>query len=141
MSLHPVDLSPLGLAFRHAPRLPLPGPAWQHRDGQFVLEFEVPGLSASDVQVQQDDQVLVVDFGRTGHTRRAGRLTARLPRQADPASLNAQLSRGVLSLKVDTLPERCPRTIQVSETLENGATDAVVQVNENAGSSEVSTSA
>lgn len=95
-------------------------------DNDLVLTFDMPGLSAEDIEIEVVGDTLTVrgergrpavpDGMRLTHAERGfGRFerTVRIPSGVDPDSVTATMDNGVLSLLVPK-PERLkPRTIRI----------------------------
>ena len=95
-------------------------------DGAFVWRANLPGLSASDVDVELEDGLLQVRAHR-GPVAAAEGLTAvhrerpslrlhrrwRLPDQVDPDGVEAELTDGVFTLRLRKRPDTLPRRITV----------------------------
>jgi HSP20 family protein len=94
-------------------------------DERLVVEFDVPGVLQSDIQVSVEDGVLTVagtrkpsehpgeqkpTDGRTGEFSRSIKLHESL----DPTSIEAELDSGVLTLSISRRAEAQPRTIPVT---------------------------
>jgi len=80
---------------------------------RYVLTLPAPGVSACDLLVVADDQVLKV----SGETRRTGasvRKSARIPRDADPTGASATHVDGVLTISIPKKPVAEPRTLIVN---------------------------
>jgi HSP20 family protein len=90
-----------------------------------LLTAEVPGLSAKEVQIQLENDVLTVTGerkvdvpkGYTAHRRERGSLSFTrsftLPAKVDPEKVTATLKDGVLSLDMAKAPEARPRQIAI----------------------------
>ncbi len=100
----------------------------------YVIELDLPGFAASDVEVHVQDSVLRVAGERpkapepaeqeptAAETRRIHRAERtvgkfarqfRLPKDADEAAVTATASNGVLTLEIARLAEATPRSIEV----------------------------
>ncbi|MBI3791745.1 MAG: Hsp20/alpha crystallin family protein [Gemmatimonadetes bacterium] len=93
-----------------------------------VLEADLPGLSAKDLQVQADDRVLTISGTRTvaeGDTpeqrvrlrERVGgtfRRRFQLPKGVDASQIQATFTDGVLRVRIPKAAEAQPRTITVN---------------------------
>ena len=96
-------------------------------DDAYVVRAELPGVSKDQVNVEIQDRELVIsgeisepqeDKGRRRHrsTRRTGRFEYRayLPGDINPEQVSAQLSEGVLTVRVPKSEGARPRRIEVS---------------------------
>jgi HSP20 family protein len=95
-------------------------------DGAIELRAEVPGLTAEDVHIDLNDNVLTLsgerrlqnDETREGY-RRIERSYGRfersfsLPRHVDPENIEASLSNGILVVKLPKREEEAKRTIGI----------------------------
>merc|ERR1719231_425425 len=80
---------------------------------RYELTLPAPGVSACDLLVVADDQVLKV----SGETRRTGASvlkSARMPRDADPTGATATHVDGVLTVSIPKKPVAEPRTLIVN---------------------------
>ena len=91
-----------------------------------VLKAELPGLDASDIDIEVDDNVLTltgerrfedrVEEGRYHRVERAyGRFqrSVTLPQNVKAGEITAGVDRGVLEVRVPKADEAKPRTIEV----------------------------
>lgn len=90
-----------------------------------LLTAEVPGLTAKDIQIQLENDVLTVSGerkvevpqGYTAHRRERGSTsftrTFSLPVKVDGEKVSASLKDGVLSLEMPKLPAAQPRQIAI----------------------------
>ncbi len=94
-------------------------------DERLVVEFDVPGVRQSDIQVSVEDGVLTVAGTRqpsehAGEQKHAdGRFGGfsrgiKLHESLDPTSIEAELDSGVLTLSISRRAEAQPRTIPVT---------------------------
>lgn len=94
-------------------------------DERLIVEFDVPGVRQSDMQVSVEDGVLTVAGTRqpsehTGEQKHAdGRVgefsrAVKLHESLDPTSIEAELDSGVLTLSISRRVEAQPRTIPVA---------------------------
>jgi len=117
----------------HAPRF-IPAADIAETEGGYIIELELPGFAASDVEVNVQDGVLRVAGERTPppksqaadqptreirRVHRAERAVGdfarhfRLPKDADAAAVRATACNGVLTLEIARLAEAAPRSIEV----------------------------
>jgi HSP20 family protein len=93
-------------------------------EGHFHLDLELPGVKAEDLDITFEDQALRVKATRKPadeerkywHNERAYGEVARvinLPDTADPNTIEAQLTDGVLHLSIAKRPETQPKKIAV----------------------------
>ena len=103
------------------PQIPLA--LWED-DDQIVLEFEVPGVSQDDLEVQVEAGVLTVAANRVAPQRpgtlkhnehRHGEILRRvqLDESLDPTSVEAELQNGVLTLAIKRRAEAQPVKVAV----------------------------
>ncbi len=96
----------------------------EETDDAFVVEAEIPGVKAEDVDVELDDDQLVIhgeikERERTRvlrrQTRRTGAFDYRvsLPGQVDPDKVEASLKDGVLRLELRKTESAKPRRIEI----------------------------
>lgn len=93
------------------------------------LEFDVPGVKSTDVQVQVHDNHLILSLERkpvegrqpTASSRRYGRVERRwrLSDGLQTEGVNAELNDGVLHITLPKRPEAQPRTVPVSSRSES----------------------
>jgi HSP20 family protein len=107
--------------------------AWQpaadvfRTDEAYVIRIDVPGVKESELSVRTEEGRLIVsaerstdpDVQRDHWVRRervAGSFTRTftLPDGADPEKITADLTNGVLELRIPHAPERQPRQIPIS---------------------------
>ncbi len=113
-------------------------------DEEFVLRADLPGLSADDVNIEFEDNVLTVSGQRKseheerkdGYYRleRASGSFSRsltLPDGVDPERVQASFDRGVLEVRVPKPEQRKPRKVTISA----GATQNTIETTESNGSS------
>lgn len=93
-------------------------------DERLVVEFDVPGVRQSDLEVSVEDGVLTVS-GTRKQSEHAGEQkhadfrcekfsrSIKLHESLDPMSVDAELDSGVLTLSIGRRPEAQPRTIPV----------------------------
>ena len=111
-------------------RLPLPSSntfgsiAWWENDGQYLVEMDLPGVRTEDLDVSVEKGHLIIrGERRTPETsqkswydeRRFGSFqkVLRLDESADPASIDATLTDGVLRLTIGKKPEHRPQRVPV----------------------------
>ncbi len=96
-----------------------------HQEGEhLVIEAEVPGLKKEDVEITVENGVLTISAGREGQVedrqegyyvreRRSGKVTRSftLPNTYDVESVEANLTDGLLTLRIPTREEATPRLI------------------------------
>lgn len=96
---------------------------WESDQG-LVAEFDVPGVQQTDLEVSVEDGVLTVSGKRQPREHAGERKHAdfrfdnfnrsiRLHESLDPASIEAELDNGVLTLSIGRRAEAQPRTIPV----------------------------
>ncbi len=98
------------------------------RDGdRFVIEFDLPGVSASDVELTVEDNVLSVRVERRPAASGDGEaLIAERPfgtfarqvflgEQLDTAHIEAEYDAGVLRLVIPVAPHAKPRRIEIAD--------------------------
>lgn len=93
-------------------RMAAPLSSWREVEGAYELTLTVPGLAPSDINIEIDEKVISISLD--GAHQKA-ELRTRVPRQVDPSTLSAKLSRGMLTLRMDTLPQSQPKKIDVIE--------------------------
>jgi HSP20 family protein len=98
---------------------------FETKDG-FEIKLDVPGIAKEDLRVHFDKGEVTIEGERKpyqcseGACARAERWTGKfsrtlgLPEDADPASLQASLKDGVLTLFVKKAEERKPRQITIN---------------------------
>lgn len=103
----------------------------------YVLRADLPGLTESDIKIEFQDNVLTVSGERTaGHEERregsyrieraygAFSRSLTLPEGVDPASIAANVERGVLEVHIPKPVARTPQKIAIavggSDTVEGG---------------------
>ena len=101
-------------------RMAAPLSSWREVEGAYEMTLAVPGLAPSDINIELDERVINISL--TGKNQKA-ELRTRVPRQVDPSTLSAKLSRGVLTLNLDTLPQRQPQKVEVVEIQDNSSAD------------------
>jgi HSP20 family protein len=96
----------------------------EETEDAWIVEAELPGAKAEDVNIEATDSELVitgeiVERERKGilrrRTRRTGRFEYRvtLPGEADPDAIQASLDGGVLTLRIPKPQQTQPRRIEV----------------------------
>lgn len=93
----------------------------------FVMEFEVPGFAADQLEVTAQDGALIVKGTMPARTLAEGTRTLfaertgtsfqrnlRLPKTADVASISATHTNGVLTVKVAKLATVAPRKVTIN---------------------------
>lgn len=98
----------------------------REKDGTYVLEAELPGLSEKDVEVKVDDNLLTISSKNetekseenNGYILKERRRSsfARsfvLPKDVDRDSIEAHFADGLLSLTLNKTPEAKPKMIEV----------------------------
>lgn len=95
-------------------------------DDAYTVEVELPGVRKDQINVELNDRELVIsgeipepseeDGQRRRRSRRTGRFEFRtvLPGEVNPDGVSANLSDGVLSVKVPKAEEAKPRRIEVA---------------------------
>ena len=95
-------------------------------DDAYVVKAELPGVNKDQVNIQLQDRELVIsgeipepseeDGQRRRRSRRTGRFEFRtvLPGEVNPDGVSANLSDGVLSVKIPKAEEAKPRRIEVA---------------------------
>lgn len=81
-------------------------------ENSYAFAVLAAGLSADDIQVEQDNRMVTV---RTSQPHQQRELRLSLPSDADEASLKAKLSRGVLTLEVSKNTPSVQRVVVVEE--------------------------
>jgi HSP20 family protein len=109
----------------------LDGGAWsppvdiEEQDDAYLIEAELPGVKREDIEIELVGDELTIsgeikERERQGilrrRTRRVGRFEyhVRLPERVDPEGVNAQLSDGVLTVRVPKSEQAQRRRIEVS---------------------------
>ncbi|NDJ78781.1 MAG: Hsp20/alpha crystallin family protein [Chloroflexi bacterium] len=121
-------------AFNSETARPMLRPAMDivEQDNEIVVRLDLPGLSAEDVQVELEDNVLTVS-GEMGDTieqegeryhyreRRFGAFqrNVRLPNTVDAEHVEASFDNGVLNISLPKLPEAQPKQIEVKTGKKN----------------------
>lgn len=87
----------------------------EERDDAIVMEFDLPGVSAGELEVEVDGQTLSV----RGHRRRGRReLTYEralvLPESLDTETLNAEIHDGVLTVSIAKSAKARKRRVEIS---------------------------
>jgi HSP20 family protein len=94
-------------------------------DDQLVVEADLPGFTKDQINVNVEQGVLTIEAEREAadhgdgkvhlHERRSTRVTRRftLPSTYDTQGIDATLSDGVLTLKLDKREESKPRKVEV----------------------------
>ncbi len=95
-------------------------------DDAYTVEVELPGVRKDQINVELNDRELVIsgeipepseeDGQRRRRSRRTGRFEFRtvLPGEVNPDGVSANLSDGVLSVKIPKAEEAKPRRIEVA---------------------------
>jgi len=127
MTTQTITRKPSESPARTAPDLPTIAPradAWEREEAAY-LAVELPGVTAAGLglQVEQDRLVLTAAAdpgaaeGRLLHSEwqpRRYQRTFLLTEDADREHIEAQLTQGLLMIKIPRRPERRPRSIPVS---------------------------
>ena len=99
-------------AQRSAPRTTLR----QEKDRD-IVQMEVPGYTADELNVSLEDNNLIVSGERkeNGEGQKGLRFsqTLRMPEKVDPSAVTAKLKDGILSLDLPKDPKQLPRSIEV----------------------------
>lgn len=110
--------------------LPVPLPAADvfEREGEFVVELEVPGFDEKELEIQVTDHTLVVSGQRTEEKEdeekayhRRERLEKSferrfaLPPEADVDAVKAEFEKGVLAIHAPKLQAAKPRTVEIGK--------------------------
>ncbi|MCP4248700.1 MAG: Hsp20/alpha crystallin family protein [bacterium] len=95
-------------------------------EGHYIIEAELPGVAADDVEVTLEDGVLTIAATRDREEQRDGEnfhirerhvgrfaRSFRLPNDLDGEKVNAALNDGVLTVTLDKAEEAKPRKIAV----------------------------
>jgi len=95
-------------------------------DDSYELTLQAPGVSADSVEVTLEDQTIKV-VGENKRMRHAVEASFRLPRDADPATIQASTADGIITIMIGKRAPLEPTTITVStepasETDANGYT-------------------
>lgn len=98
-------------------------------DDKLVVTVELPGLSASDVDVQVEDSTLTINGTREFSSevneehyhrieRRYGQFSraVTLPPQVDAGKVDARFSDGVLTVEIPKIEKAKPKKIEVKAT-------------------------
>lgn len=106
----PVRWSPMNFS-RLAPALPMPAVDVTETDKAYNLSVEVPGMTASDIQVEIEDDMIVIsgekrdereeqekDYSYSERSYGAFERRLKLPPGADPQNIKAKVRNGVLKL-------------------------------------------
>lgn len=106
----------------------LPATDVREEDNGYVIEMEVPGFTAENIEVEADDNVLTItgtreseseekkeDNGYIRRERRYGRFTRRftLPAATNEEEVAAQVKDGVLTVKIPGAEISSPKKIAV----------------------------
>jgi HSP20 family protein len=102
----------------------------QHREGQYVVRADLPGLNKEDVKVEISDDLLTIQ-GERKHEKKEEREGYRysecsygsfyraipLPEGVDASKATADFQKGVLEITIPApaLPEKKPRRLEVRE--------------------------
>lgn len=115
------DLSKLESPQRY--RSSYPGVRLYSNEDEAVVQAEVPGVSAQDLDIQVQDNELNIKLKRTVEEGEAVRRerpqgdyekTVRLPFRANHEAVNASLKSGVLTVRMERAEEDKPRKIAVA---------------------------
>lgn len=115
------DLSKLESPQRY--RSSYPGVRLYSNENEAVVQAEVPGVSAQDLDIQVQDNELNIKLKRTVEEGEAVRRerprgdyekTVRLPFRANHEAVNASLKSGVLTVRMERAEEDKPRKIAVA---------------------------
>jgi HSP20 family protein len=104
----------------------LPAVDVQEQPDAFVLQADLPGVDSQDIDITMENGLLSLRGRRQSETkqenggyRRVERVSGEffrrftLPDSADPESISAQMSNGVLTVRIGKRAEIQPRRIQV----------------------------
>jgi HSP20 family protein len=80
----------------------------EHNDDHVLVSADLPGVDEKDVDITYERGTLFVS-GRRGE--RQYQLTAYVGEDIDPDKIEAQLDKGVLTLRAERRPEAKPRKI------------------------------
>jgi len=94
-------------------------------DDAYTVEVELPGITKNQINVELSDRELVIsgeipepaaEGERRRRSRRTGRFEFRtvLPGEVNPDGVSANLSDGVLSVKIPKAEEAKPRRIEIT---------------------------
>jgi len=119
------DLAGLNTRYQTMPRYrrSYPGIKLYSNEDEAMVRAEVPGVSAEDLQLEVQDDVLNIALKREpreGDALRRERpygeyeKAVRLPFRANPDNVQAELKAGVLTVKVARAEEDKPRKIAVA---------------------------
>ena len=108
--------------------------AWRDGD-EFVVEFDLPGVSPDSVNLDVERNVLTVKAERPGLNGDRERIAAERPRgvfsrqlilgdNLDTESVGARYSSGVLTVRIPVAEQAKPRKIQISQASDRQAIDA-----------------
>ncbi|MEQ8351312.1 MAG: Hsp20/alpha crystallin family protein [Leptospiraceae bacterium] len=115
------DLSKLESPQRY--RSSYPGVRLYSNENEAVVQAEVPGVSAQDLDIQVQDNELNIKLKRIVEEGEAVRRerpqgdyekTVRLPFRANHEAVNASLKSGVLTVRMERAEEDKPRKIAVA---------------------------
>jgi HSP20 family protein len=106
--------------------LGISGGGFRERDGQLVLDVEVPGVGKDDIDISAQGQVLSIRAKHTEDAPEGYRLLRRerpgqwqmnrtftVPTVADPDSIQCKLQDGVLNVRMNKREQSNPRRIAV----------------------------
>ncbi|MBR30022.1 MAG: hypothetical protein CMN77_01825 [Spirochaetaceae bacterium] len=119
------DLANLETRFQTSPRYrrSYPGIKLYSNENEAAIRAEVPGVSAEDLELQVQDDVLNIKIKRPaieGEALRKERpqgeyeKAVRLPFRANQESVNAELKSGILTVRLERAAEDRPRKIAVA---------------------------
>jgi HSP20 family protein len=104
----------------------LPAVDVQEKPDSFLLQADLPGVDSKDIDITMENGVLTLRGRRHSETRQedggyrrvervSGEFFRRftLPDSADPESISAQMTNGVLNVRIGKRAEIQPRRIQV----------------------------
>ena len=107
----------------------LPAVDVQEKSDAFLLQADLPGVEAKDIDITMENGMLSLRGRRQSETkqedggyRRVERVSGEffrrftLPDSADSESISAQMSNGVLTVRIGKRAEIQPRRIQVKNT-------------------------
>lgn len=81
---------------------------------QFVIEVEVPGTKAENLDVSIENGVLLIrGEKKSGNYNKSFTRSFSLPDNTDPEKTSALLENGVLKIKIQKVPERIPKKIYI----------------------------
>lgn len=123
MAFGDVPFGPMQMQIMNAPWVPLADVA--ETDDAYTVEVELPGVRKDQVNVELNDRELVIggeipEPAEEGERRRRSRRTGRfefrtiLPGEVNPEGVSANLSDGVLSVRIPKAEEAKPRRIEIT---------------------------